>query len=102
MFMNSRHSLRHSFCSPKFNCHVGPSSRRWCDNIDYTCTLLCFLLIDRTSVPAFLFRYFREFEREQNRDIEMDFYNYEITSARGSHFEKMFRKTADKIETSTY
>ena len=32
----------------------------------------------------------------------MDFYNYEITSARGSHFEKMFGKTADKIETSTY
>ena len=24
--MNSRHSLRHSFCSLKFNCHVGPSS----------------------------------------------------------------------------
>ena len=32
----------------------------------------------------------------------MDFYNYEITSARGSRFEKMFGKTADKIETSTY
>ena len=41
-------------------------------------------------------------KENKNRDIEMDFYNYEITSARGSHFEKMFGKTADKIETSTY
>ena len=41
-------------------------------------------------------------KESKNRDIEMDFYNYEITSARGSHFEKMFGKTADKIETSTY
>ena len=66
--MNSRHSLRHSFCSMQFNCHVGPLQRkRWCDNIDHTFTFLCFsrLLIDRTSVPGFLFRYFREFEREQ-------------------------------------
>ena len=53
MFMNSRHSLQHSFCSPKFNCHVGPSSRRWCDNIDHTFTFLCFLLIDRTSGSCF-------------------------------------------------
>ena len=41
-------------------------------------------------------------KENKNRDIEVDFYNYEITSARGSHFEKMFGKTADKIETSTY
>ena len=41
-------------------------------------------------------------KENKNRDIEMDFHNYEITSARGSHFEKMFEKTADKIETSTY
>ena len=51
--MNSRHSLQHSFCSPKFNCYVGPSSRRWCDNIDHTFTFLCFLLIDRTSGSCF-------------------------------------------------
>ena len=99
MFMNSRHSPRYSFCSPKFNCHVGLSSRRWCDNIDHTFTL-SHLSITRQFL-LFCSATSENSKENKNRDIEMDFYNYEITSARGSHFEKIFGKTADKIQTST-
>ena len=39
-------------------------------------------------------------KENKNRDIEIVLYSHEITPARGNHFEKIFGKTADKIQTS--